>query len=100
MPTSSSSGSMRRAAVVALASVVALLGPVACSSEPKDPAQIREERVQARIDDSFSRSQARCIMKVLDAPTIAALNKESALPADSEALRIYSNAVIACAGVA
>ncbi|HWJ97715.1 MAG TPA: hypothetical protein VNQ33_06105 [Acidimicrobiales bacterium] len=77
--------------VVALAASAA-----ACTSDPKDPAQVREERVQARIASTFSRSQATCIMKVLDAPTIAALDKTTALPAGSEALRIYSNAVVAC----
>jgi hypothetical protein len=84
---------------VGLAALMAL-AVAGCSSEPQDPAQLRKERVQARIEASFSRSQARCIMKVLDGPTITALTKTTALPADSEALRIYSNAVIACAGVA
>ncbi len=68
----------------------------ACTSEPKDPAELRKDRVEARIDATFSRSQASCIMDVLDAPTIKALDRTTELPADSEALRIYSNAVVAC----
>jgi hypothetical protein len=84
-----------RLAAVGLAVVLAT-GAAACTSEPKDPAEQRKERVQARIEDTFSRTQAACIMDVLDAPTIAALDKEAALPADSEPLRIYSNAVVAC----
>ena len=35
-------------------------------------------------------------MDVLDGPTIKALDRTAALTADSEALRIYSNAVVAC----
>lgn len=87
--------SSRRLAALAMA---VLLGATttACTSEPKDPAEQREERVQARIEDTFSRSQASCIMDVLDEPTIAALDKTTTLAADSEAMRIYSNAVTAC----
>ena len=87
-----------RVAVVTLA--VSVLAVAGCASEPTDPAQQREDRVKARIEDSFSRSQADCIMQVLDAPTIKALDRTAALDADSEAMRIYSNAVVACAGAA
>ena len=93
--SSSSSTFWRSAGAGAITLVLVLTG---CASEPKDPAELREERVQQRIEDSFSRSQASCIMKVLDAPTIKALDNEGDLEADSEAMRIYSNAVVACAG--
>jgi len=76
--------------------LLAITGAAACTSEPKDPAELRKDRVEARIEDTFSRSQASCIMDVLDEPTIKALDRTSELPADSEALRIYSNAVVAC----
>jgi hypothetical protein len=85
----------RRLAALGLATCLSLAA-AACTSDPKDPAEQRKDRVQARIEDTFSRSQAICIMKVLDGPTIAALDKTSTLPDDSEALRIYSNAVVAC----
>ena len=84
----------RRGLLAALALAVATTA--ACSSEPKAPAEQREDRVRARIEETFSRSQATCIMDVLDAPTIRALDRSGALPADGEAMRIYSNAVIAC----
>lgn len=87
--------SAHRLAVLGLAAALAT-SAAACASEPKDPAQQREERVQARIESTFSRSQATCIMKVLDAPTIEALDATASVPADSEAMRIYSNAVVAC----
>ncbi|MGN6693911.1 MAG: hypothetical protein ACTHN0_07005, partial [Aquihabitans sp.] len=64
----------RRLVALGLAATVAV-SVASCSSEPKDPVQQREDRVRARIEDTFSRSQATCIMKVLDAPTIAALDK-------------------------
>jgi hypothetical protein len=86
---------MRSRAVAALG-LALVFAVAACSSEPEDPATLRKERVEARIESTFSRSQAACIMKVLDGPTIAALDKTSTLPADSEALRIYSNAVVIC----
>ena len=88
----------RRSVPAAALAVLVVLGASGCTSDPKTPAEQREDRVRARIEASFSRSQATCIMKVLDAPTIAALDRDGSLPADSEALRIYSNAVVACAG--
>ncbi|HWJ63247.1 MAG TPA: hypothetical protein VNS19_14855 [Acidimicrobiales bacterium] len=84
-----------RLAALALALVLGA-SAAACSSEPKDPAEVRKTRVQDRIEDTFSRSQAACIMDVLDGPTIAALDKDGTVPADSEAMRIYTNAVVAC----
>lgn len=88
---------MMRSRSLALGLALTLsVAAAACASEPKDPAEQRKDRVQARIEDTFSRTQAACIMKVLDAPTIAALDRASTLDADSEALRIYSNAVVAC----
>lgn len=82
-----------RRTIAALGLVVLLAG---CTSDPPSPAEQRQDRVQVRIEATFSRSQADCIMKVLDGPTIAALDRTSKLPADSEAMRIYSNAVVAC----
>jgi hypothetical protein len=83
-------------AMVPLIAVGSLLS--ACTSEPKTPEEQRKARVEARIAESFSRSQTGCIMKVLDDDTIEALDKGADLPADSEALRIYTNALVACAG--
>lgn len=81
--------------VASLLAVGSLLS--ACTSEPKTPEEQRKERVEARIAESFSRSQTVCIMKVLDDDTIEALDLGEELPADSEALRIYTNALVACA---
>jgi hypothetical protein len=87
----------RRLGAASLALAIALTtATAACTSEPKDPAEQRRARVQARIEDTFSRSQADCIMDVLDEPTIRALDETTPLPEGSEALRIYSNAVVAC----
>lgn len=89
----------RRRLALALSTVLAVgTGLAACASDPGTPAQQRAARVEARIAASFSRSQTDCIMKVLDTPTIKALDAaEGELPDDSEALRIYSNALVACA---
>lgn len=91
-------GWRRRAAVRVAAVSLALVALGACSGKSQTPAERREARVRARIERSFSRSQTTCIMKVLDPPTIAALDRLTTLPKDSEALRIYSNALVACAG--
>jgi hypothetical protein len=85
----------RRLAALGLAATIAV-SAAACSSDPKDPAQQREDRVRARVEATFSRSQATCIMEVLDASTISALDKVRAVAADSDAMRIYTNAVVAC----
>ena len=69
-----------------------------CTSDPKTPAQQREARVRERVAASFSRSQTTCIMGVLDPATLIALDRDATLKANSEALRIYSNAVVACVG--
>lgn len=83
--------------LTALAVAVALgVALASCASEPKSPAEQRTERVRARIEATFSRSQATCIMKVLDAPTLAALDRTAAIDDGSEAMRIYTNAVVAC----
>ena len=87
----------RRAAVLALALALGA-GAGGCAKEEKDPAQLREEHVQARIEDSFSRTEASCVMKVLEPSTITALERTGDVPADSEAMRIYTNALVACAG--
>jgi hypothetical protein len=89
--------SRRRLAATSLVLAIAVAASTAaCTSAPEDPATQREDRVRARIEDTFSRAQADCIMDVLDAPTVRALDRGTSLPTGSEALRIYSNAVIAC----
>ena len=90
----------RRATALIAGAALAVLALTAagCADEPKDPAQIRAESVQARIEDSFSRTEASCIMEVLEPDTITALYRTSGVPADSEAMRIYTNAVVLCAG--
>lgn len=68
----------------------------ACSSEPADPAAARRERVETRLRSTYSTVQARCVLARLDAPTIAALDQATDLPAASPALRRYSAALRAC----
>ena len=88
----------RRTAGTAFAALaVAGLGLVAgCSSEPQDPAEARKERVEARLDATFSRQQARCIMGELDEQALVALDATTDLPADDPALETYTAAVTSC----
>ncbi|MCB1039614.1 MAG: hypothetical protein R2701_07050 [Acidimicrobiales bacterium] len=83
--------------VGALLGVAALaLAAGACSSDPPDPAEVRRQQVEARLEATFSKKQASCIVDGLDEPTIAALVRTTALDSDSEAFRTYSNVVLLC----
>jgi hypothetical protein len=82
------------AGVAALVLVGVLLG--GCGSDAKDPATVRRERVEARLQSSFSDNQARCIAKALDQPTLRALDLGRPLPSGSKALARYSDAVARC----
>lgn len=77
-----------------LALAAALLA--GCASDPPSPAQQRRDHVQHRLEATFSRTQATCIMKQLDEPTIRALDRSATLPPDSDELTTYSNALTAC----
>ena len=82
---------------VAAAVLAASLAIGGCASDPPDPAQQRKDRVQARLEASFSKAQATCIMKVLKPETITALDKAGSLPQGDE-LAVYSAALVACVG--
>lgn len=68
----------------------------ACSSDPPSPAQQRRDHVERRLEATFSRTQARCILDQLDEPTIRALDRSATLDAGSDELTTYTNAVTAC----
>ncbi len=77
--------------------VVLALATSACSqSEPVDPGQARRDRVRARLDASFSITQARCILDRLDVAGLRALDGKRPLAADSPELRQFSEAVRGC----
>lgn len=90
-------GRARIALVASLAAGALLLG--ACSSEPPDPAEQRRDRVADRLDETFSRQQASCIIDRLDDDTVAALDADDAtapLDAESSELLAYTDAVLGC----
>lgn len=72
------------------------LALAACASEPPSPAQQHKASVEARLAATFSRTQARCVLDQLEPATLQALDRRADLPADSDELEAYSNAVIAC----
>jgi glycogen debranching enzyme len=83
--------------VAGLAVGAVLLG--SCSSEPPDPAEQRRDRVAERLEETFSRQQASCIVDRLDDDVIAALDAEDAtapLDAESSELLAYTDALLAC----
>jgi hypothetical protein len=87
----------RRAVALALAVSVAVAGVLAgCGSDEVSPTEARRQRVQARLEATFSKAQAECIIGALDTATIAALARSTDLPADSLQLSRYSDAVTVC----
>jgi hypothetical protein len=78
-----------------LLAALVLLG-AACAEDDVDPAEARAERVEQRLQDSFSAAQARCIVGRVDDTVVRALDRTADLAADDEALAAYSEAVAAC----
>jgi hypothetical protein len=68
-----------------------------CSSDPPDPAEVREQQVRDRLEATFSGQQASCILEALDEATIRALVRTTDLDADSDEFSRYSDAVTLCA---
>ncbi|HEX2576270.1 MAG TPA: hypothetical protein VHK88_07960 [Aquihabitans sp.] len=85
-----------RGALVAALAVVALGGLGACGDDEPNPAAERRERVEARLRDTFSAAQARCIVERSDADVIRALDRTADLDPASAPMRAYSDAVAAC----
>jgi hypothetical protein len=86
-----------RAGALALALSVAVAGTAAgCGSDEVSPTEARRQRVQARLEATFSKAQADCILGALDTATIAALARSTDLPAGSLQLSRYSDAVTVC----
>ena len=84
-----------RPAVVALVLAVAV-GLAGCSDPEPDPTQVRQDRVEKRLRDSFSATQARCIVDRVDPAVVRALDRSVDLDADAAVMRAYSDAVTAC----
>lgn len=80
---------------VAVAVAVAL-GVAGCSGSETDPAQARQDRVEKRLRESFSATQARCIVDHVDPAVVRALDRSVDLDADASVMRSYSDAVTAC----
>ena len=85
-----------RSLTVASTFVAATALLVACSSDPPDPAEVRHQQVRARLEATFSKSQASCILDALDEPTMKALVRTTALDPSSKAFAAYSNVVVLC----
>lgn len=84
-----------RAPLLLAALVVAASSSAACSKDEPTPAEARRNRLETRLEASFSDAQVRCILAKLDDPTIQALDRTANLPPGA-ALNRYSDAVQAC----
>jgi hypothetical protein len=82
------------AASVALGAALTLTS-VACTTH-RTPAELRHDKVQARLQDSFSHAQANCIMGKLDPATIRALADRAHPPLSGVSSARYSDAVVGC----
>ena len=88
---------VRRAHVAAAVALSLALGSlVSCASDPGDPAQERRDRVESRLEATFSRQQAACIVEALAPETVARLDAGTSISSDDDALRNYSDALSAC----
>lgn len=88
---------LRRAVAVLGAAALLAGGTGGCSHRAKQtPAEIRHDRVEARLRATFSAAQARCVLAALDEPTIAALARGTRLAAGGTELARYSGAVASC----
>ena len=90
----------RRRRLVGFVACVTLISVAVtgCSSDEADPAQQRRDRVETRLDESFSKDQADCIVKTIDEATIRALDRTTDLAPDSPAMLTYTVAVRTCVG--
>ena len=52
--------------------------------------------MEARLQSTFSNTQARCILRQIDTSVLRALDGKKALPADSAELTKFSAAVRTC----
>lgn len=84
-----------RLAVAALVLVATTLGACSSDDEPT-PEELRRERVETRLNATFPRAQASCILNALDDETLLALDRDQDLAADSTAMQTYGFAVRAC----
>ncbi|MBX3314740.1 MAG: hypothetical protein KF906_10510 [Actinobacteria bacterium] len=80
-------------AVAVLAAVVLL---AACSGDDPTPEELRRERVEERLADTFPPAQVSCILDGLDDATMIALDEDQDLAKDSAELATYSFVVRVC----
>lgn len=69
---------------------------IGCSSDGPDPAQQRQDRVETRLGETFSKDQADCIVAAIDEDTLRALDRTVDLPAESAPMLTYTVAVRTC----
>ena len=69
----------------------------ACAKEAPTPEKLRRDRMESRLDATFPKAQASCILAGLDDATLQVLDRDADLPSGSAALRSYSFLVRACA---
>ncbi len=67
-----------------------------CSKPAPSPADQRRDRVQQRLESTFSDAQASCILDRLDPTALKAVDRTTSLAHDTASLAAYSDAVAAC----
>lgn len=83
------------ARIVAATLVLAAVALAGCSSDG-DPAAAARRHLRNRIAATGTAAQARCVVGQLDDDQAIALDREADLPPDSDAMKAYSDAMVAC----
>lgn len=78
------------------ACLLALLAVTGCSEDEPDPVAERLDRLQGRLEQTFSRDQASCIVGELEPAEVQRLLASTDLPTDDGAFAAYSAAVRSC----
>lgn len=73
-----------------------LAGATACSQDSKSPTEVRRERVETRLRQTYPDSVVTCMLGRLDAADLRALDRRRTLEPGSRELQRWSRAVTAC----
>lgn len=96
LPTDRTIARPGRRTLALILAVAALSGTSACSGSEPTPAEARRARVEATLEETFSRAQVDCLLQRLDPESLATLDRSQDIDVDSPGLTAYSEALVSC----